>query len=933
MSQLSEKIFDSTNGGKDIIVSLFPDSEQCFESRKNFSIRSKDNNPSASLKQLENGVWMVREFYLNENFNAISLYGWVKNLDWTDSLKELASIYNINNEKPKAKFGFKKRKAKKGEENGDRYFKYHEKLLPYHLEVFGPITTRNACEIAKVKGCKSYSIVKGGYVLTFEGNKDYPILVYDFGEWQKIYQPKSYDKKYRFSYAGNKPFNYVFGLDELKESRLRLVNEKVENADRENKPLSEEDLNRIKLPIAVISSGDSDGINFLSLGFPTVWLNSENVSANQFKKLFSELKNFAHKVVYVPDIDKVGVRVAEERSVDSIQLFCMYLPNRIQNVKDFRGNKGKDFKDFIKLRFKEQTRHYPIDEISDKKIDGIIDSLRTEVRIMLNNSIRCQFWKTEYKSNGKFSRFKFDYESCIYFLRCSGFFLYKENGVRIFVKREGHVIHKIESDDIRKHLIGFLREGNFSQDLRNFILEKKVISRDSLFIDLPEKEIELTKSGKDFQLLHFKNVTWKVTADNIETINPKDSDFLIWHDEIIQHNVFVKPPELELEFDDELGGLPRIVKYPQNPECNILEYLALTSNMNWQLSLDVEKLPVSQRDNAHHHLLNKVFAIGYLLHRYKRRSKAWGVWLMENEVITNGESHGGTGKSLFVHILTQFQSFIEVNARDRDVLKQWPYNDADKNTAIYWFDDCFKGFDFNHFYPFITGSVGINRKGADKFNIPFEEAGKHIFTSNYAINNSGGSTERRVLFVSMGDYFHSKNEEKGYLKGFTAEDHFKKELFTDFTNQDWNNYFNTMARCIQLYLKFPEKLDPPMLNTKKRGLVATMGENFKDWADDYFGDPEIDGTKFNCYILKKEAYEASPNKSSNQFTKCMKAWCKFYGYDFNPSDVKYYNKKSGYMMKSSSKNEHSNGSRAHLYIKTDIRAKVGSELDDSNDLQ
>lgn len=47
------------------------------------------------------------------------------------------------------------------------------------------------------------------------------------------------------------------------------------------------------------------------------------------------------------------------------------------------------------------------------------------------------------------------------------------------------------------------------------------------------------------------------------------------------------------------------------------------------------------------HFINKVFCFGYMLHRYKDPAKAWCLYIMDNEVVDDNESHGRTGKSIF----------------------------------------------------------------------------------------------------------------------------------------------------------------------------------------------------------------------------------------------------------------------------------------------
>lgn len=135
-----------------------------------------------------------------------------------------------------------------------------------------------------LKSVNSYSYVKEDEVVTTKSNEDYPILVYDFGAWQKIYQPKSADKSYRFRYAGGRPKDYTFGLDDVKLIFARLKKQAEKEVDDDN-PYKNVDF---KLDRIILCSGDRDALNAASFGYPVIWLNSETATFSA--KLLQSLK-------------------------------------------------------------------------------------------------------------------------------------------------------------------------------------------------------------------------------------------------------------------------------------------------------------------------------------------------------------------------------------------------------------------------------------------------------------------------------------------------------------------------------------------------------------------------------------------------------------------------------------------------------------------
>ena len=101
-----------------------------------------------------------------------------------------------------------------------------------------------------------------------------------------------------------------------------------------------------------------------------------------------------------------------------------------------------------------------------------------------------------------------------------------------------------------------------------------------------------------------------------------------------------------------------------------------------------------------------------------------------------------------------------------------------------------------------------------------------------------------------------------------------------------------LYEVITFYLSVPSprKINPPMGNVTLRNLLAEMGQAFKDWADAYFAaDPETaEGPNINTMIPKEDALNDFMIKTNtkgwttNKFTKSLKAYCRFYGYEYNP---------------------------------------------------
>ena len=120
-----------------------------------------------------------------------------------------------------------------------------------------------------------------------------------------------------------------------------------------------------------------------------------------------------------------------------------------------------------------------------------------------------------------------------------------------------------------------------------------------------------------------------------------------------------------------------------------------------------------------------------------------------------------------------------------------------------------------------------------------------------------------------------------------------KNLFLDYTEEEWNDDFNFFAACLQFYLSVPRelKLNPPMDNVTKRNLRTEMTEAFKNWADVYFDAKEgmCDKLVERDIAFKDFAEKSGQHKwTTNKFTKALKAWSKYTDFveSFNPTQFR-----------------------------------------------
>jgi hypothetical protein len=270
------------------------------------------------------------------------------------------------------------------------------------------------------------------------------------------------------------------------------------------------------------------------------------------------------------------------------------------------------------------------------------------------------------------------------------------------------------------------------------------------------------------------------------------------------------------------------------------------------------------------------------------------VFAMGHKISELGESHGGSGKSLaysFLNKIIKRRHYLE-GRNSKLTMNEFIYSGVTEDTDYVMVDDASQYIDFDFFFSQITGSMKVNPKNKDPYEIPFEKSPKFCFTSNFTIRNMDPSKFRRLLFTVFSDYYHSSAGDDGYKQGRKVSDDFGgRELFTDFTESDYNDFYNFCAQCIQFFLSYDFKINPPMDNVTKRNLQSEMGEAFMGWAEAFFETRDTYDNYvyrdqfFSRDIAFEEMVKGTKLKwTANKFKKAMRAFCQWNNWVLNPEE-------------------------------------------------
>lgn len=916
-----DDLYEATNGGLDIIISYYPDAEKSINKKSPFKVRN-ESTPSAYLKEFK-GIWKVTDFGDDSKArSAIDVCMLEDSLTFSEALYRLAERYNIqvglnsNINKPH----FDKRPATESEPDGNFAFELNDKFTDFELKVLGPKVKQEHCDNYGYSSVKWYSRTKDRKTTIVNSTEHYPIFMrectYDKADkthsFRKFYQPLNVDKSFRFFYHGEKQPDYINGLAELKEACLNYTSQQEHdfssNKANEGKPFKPR-----KIDEAIIACGERDALNVASFGYFPIWFNSETVTVTE--RDYKSISSCVERVYNIPDIDNTGIKKGTELAMQFIDLHTVWLPEWLRTYKDMRGKPRKDLRDYVELR------------------PNLID-----FKNLLKIAMPVKFW--EYRLFEKGYKYEINTEYVYHFLKINGFSTIEDKNSKsglMFIRVQNNIVKEIKSKDIRAFIKHFVDSRYFEIEIRNLVNNTTRLNESTLE-SLKQVEINFSDFDKNKQYFFFENKTWEITANGIHEFKPNEVNNFVWDEEVIKNKVKRTTEAFTVTEDYDI--------LVNHHESHYFEFLINASRIFWRSELeqristhanpeqyakdnkfkiDGELLTEKEINEQKNHLLNKIFCIGYLLHRYKDPSRSWCIFAMDNKIGEVGDSNGRTGKSFAFKALRKFMKSVTLSGRNPKLTENpHIYERVTEYTDLVLVDDGDEYLNFDFFFDVVTGDMPVNPKNNKSYEIPFDKAPKFCITSNFTLRKIDDSTSGRILYSVFSDYYHQKTENNDYRETRTIFDDFGKNLFyNDYTEEEWNADFNFFADCCRFYLSTigaNVKIQPPLENVTIRSLMTIMGSNFKDWADVFFSP---DGDKVNTMVPRDEALSdflrTSNIKgwSTQKFTKALKAFCSVaqFVHRLNPAEFK---NAQGRIIRKGTDNK----SHEMIYIQT-----IGTEID------
>jgi hypothetical protein len=885
-----EQIYDATNGGLEIILSYYPQAVEASQKQNvKFKLRESEKTASANLRKAADGTWLVTDFGGDAKpKNAIAITMEEEKLEFYDAIQLLASRYGViapEMVKDLLRPSINKRPATEEEEEGKWFFYPKDFTEAEIASVFADKVRAEKnfeqllaiCKKFHFLSLEKYVIIKNREAIEICSTEVYPIFMWEVSHEgkaiKKIYQPKSLDKGKRFMYYGGKPDDFVFGFKQARTAYDELNKDVNPDYDALSEEQQAEERKEKKLPEVILATGGSDAMNVAALGYQVVWLNSE--SAKLTGEMFKSINQITDKFCILYDIDHTGRVQAHGINMVYLTLCQILLPDWLLKRKDWRGSPCKDVRDFLRFHGSRDFKK------------------------LVESALPYQFWDSvpKFDRKGEFigNGYECNNTHLYHFLAGNGFFQMRGAGeLDMYIKITGNIVEEVNTKDIKRFVMDFLRDRGQEVKLRNTFYNTTRLNATS-FENLPYIELDFTDNGKGYQLMFFENATWRITKEGIQEFKPGELPAYVWEDEVIKHRVKQLDPFFKIGYDAEDNDFSISL---ENTDSMFFRFLINTAKVFWTIEeygrhpngqlLDRTTLTEEEIHEQNLHLINRIYALGYLLHRYKDDSRAWAVWAQEFKTIEDSVSDGGSGKSICLKFPRYFMKSETLPGRDdRMTENKHILENINEHTDYVMVDDCHEYLKFSFFYPMITGEWHINPKNTKSFVLSYQQGPKLAFSSNFAPHNADPSTERRLLYTLFSDYYHHGPSDS-HPQERSPKDEFGCNLFTDFDEHEWNLSLNFGAQCLQFYLAMDHKINPPMDNVNARNLLAEMGMAFKDWADVYFS-PE--SSRIDTEIVKDEAFDdclkiVKNNKwTANKFKKALVAWCKFNHFKLNPKHL------------------------------------------------
>jgi hypothetical protein len=859
---LIQHILDASNRGLGIITDCCPAAAEVVNNpKKAFRLRPDERTPSAYLYPPKDSgdCWHVKDYGMCDGggyFSPIDLYmrerGYVQS-QFSLAIHELAERYGVEEALQKSvnKPNIEQRPALPEEIGQPPIVVVRDGFTDEELRTWGPCVKPEHLTELGWQAVVSVKSTKDGKTTIKKSTPTYPIFVQNCaytktdgipGSFQKLYEPKNYDKRFRFSSIGEKPSDYVFGLNALR-SKFIANNEE-------------------KLDMVIVVSGGSDAVNCRSMGYQPVWLNSE--TANLSETTFRTLQSYAKRIVLIADNDETGRENARQLALRYPQLYIIWFTaTDMGGLHDSRHGLRKDLKDYILLHHNKR-----------------------DMEKLMKRAKKSQFADYQTNKNGKGS-YTISETALTYFLWLNGYSQIKDvnEPKPQYIHEKNGIVSHVAAKDIHNFLKEWCEHEGVSELLQNTLMKScRSMITDSTGHLTMRDDMDFSSATATSQAVYFSNCKATVTADGIshQPYSAYTGGRYVWEDSVIHHTYRSFKPMFTWEKNEE-GRY--IITFADDAPSKLMQVIRNIARLHWrkkdELGLELTAEEAAEEMQA---LVVILLTIGYLLHRYKSPSAAYAPLLLDNAISNSPKDRNGrSGKSFLMNAVGVLlhKLYKDMRKELKKSNQQFSLSGVKESIGLIIIDECPEDFAFETLYSMITDDLEVERKKENSFIIPFSKSPKFVVATNNTLKDHSPSTEGRFAPVVVSDYYHVKTPKNDYCETRQISDTFGMDLLKyDYPENDFQADIFFMLECLQMFLSLPEKdrrQMPPMARIERRELQAAIGDKIREWFDenlaedsDFLDRKVCSTTLYNAYIQ-----DTRSTMSPKTFTERLKEWCRY----------------------------------------------------------
>ena len=869
---LIQSILDASNRGLDIITDCCPAAAKVVNNtKKAFRLRSDERTPSAYLYPPKDSgdCWHVKDYGMADGegyFSPIDIYmrehGYVKS-QFSLAIHELAERYGVEETLQKSvnKPDIEQRTALPEEVGQPPVVICRDGFTNEELRTWGPCVKPEHLTELGWQAVVSVQSTKDGKTIIKKSTPTYPIFVQNCaytnangtsGSFQKLYEPKNYDKRFRFSSIGEKPSDYVFGLNALRSKFMSNNEEKID--------------------AVILVSGGSDAVNCLSMGFQPVWLNSE--TANLSEATFRTLQSYAKRVVLIADNDETGRETARRLALRFPQLYTVWFTAEdMGGLHDSRHGLCKDLKDYIMLHHSKR-----------------------DMEKLVKRAKKSHYADYQTDKNGKGS-YTISETALTYFLWLNGYSQIKDvnDPKPQYIYEKNGIVSHVKAKDIHNFLKEWCEHEGVSELLQNTLMKScRTMITDSTGHLTMRDDMDFSSATPTSQTVYFNNSKVTVTADSInhQPYSAYTGGRYVWEESVVKHTYRKLKPQFTWEKDEE-GRY--IITFAEDAPSKLARVVRNMARLHWrkqdELGLQLTEEEVAEEMQA---LVVIMLMIGYLLHRHKSPSAAYAALLLDYAIGNSPkERNGRSGKTFLLKAVGALlkMEYIDMSNLAKKSNQQFGFSGVKESTGLIIVDECPENFAFNELYAKISDDMEVERKGKDPVVIPFSKAPKFGIATNHTLKDHSPSTEGRFAPVVVADYYHVKTQLNDYRETRKISDEFHQNLLDlEYAETDWQADIHFMLECLQMFLSLPvadHRQMPPIKNIEQRELQAAISDGFRQWADEVLGEGSeyLDKPVKSDLLLGLYKQETNSPISPKGFTEQLMKWCKYASHIacFNPA--------------------------------------------------